>query len=421
MAAVRSAAWVVAVDLALAVPLSFVAVGGGSTWTALLLSALRPVTFAGRSPGFLLRPVAGRAGALRTGARPALRALLLSATLLGLFGTLFLTADAAFAHLAGRLVPSIDVPLLSLRVLTFAGAAVLAGTLALNGRRFEGARAGRAPRLLQDLVGALFERGARDPDAEPRGFRRVEWVTALAALDLLFLAFVVVQLAVLFAGHDHVLRSAGLTYAEYARQGFFQLLVTGALALGVIAGSAGWARRSARSDEWVLRALLELLAVLTLVVLASALRRLHLYEEAYGFTRARLVAHTTILWLGAMLALVMAAGATGRTRWLPRTALAVTGMGVVAFNLVNPDGLVARHNVARHAATGRIDAGYLGTLSADAVPALAALPPSVSGPVLEPLGRSLARPDAWPSLNLGRSQARATLRDAGLLREPSED
>ena len=56
----------------------------------------------------------------------------------------------------------------------------------------------------------------------------------LGVLDALFLAFVAVQATVLFGGHAHVLETEGLTYAEYARQGFWQLLWVSALTLLVL-------------------------------------------------------------------------------------------------------------------------------------------------------------------------------------------
>ena len=56
----------------------------------------------------------------------------------------------------------------------------------------------------------------------------------LGVLDALFLAFVAVQATVLFGGHRHVLETEGLTYAEYARQGFWQLLWVSALTLLVL-------------------------------------------------------------------------------------------------------------------------------------------------------------------------------------------
>ena len=72
--------------------------------------------------------------------------------------------------------------------------------------------------------------------AAPR-LRLAEWAIPLALLDLLFLAFVAVQLTVLFGGHDHVLETSGLTYAEYAREGFWQLIAAAALTLVVVGGA----------------------------------------------------------------------------------------------------------------------------------------------------------------------------------------
>src|ERR687893_606155 len=89
----------------------------------------------------------------------------------------------------------------------------------------------------------------------------------------------------------------------------------------------------ARRDSLALRVLLGLLCALTLVVLASALKRLGLYEEAYGFTRLRLLAHGGILWLGGLFMLVLAAGASRRAAWLPRATVALSALTLLGFPL----------------------------------------------------------------------------------------
>jgi hypothetical protein len=155
-----------------------------------------------------------------------------------------------------------------------------------------------------------------------------------------------------------VLQTAGLTYAEYAHQGFGQLMAAAALTLAVIA--------LARRDSPVLTLLIGLLCALTLVVLASALKRLELYEEAFGFTRLRLLAHAAILWLGALFVLIVAAGALKRTRRLPRATVALSAAAALAFALANPDARIAEHNLERFEETGKIDRVYLVHLSADA-------------------------------------------------------
>ena len=196
------------------------------------------------------------------------------------------------------------------------------------------------------------------------------------ALVTLFVAFIGVQVTVLFGGRDHVLRTTGLTYAEYARSGYWQLLATAVLTLGVIAAALRLAETPRRSHRVILRALLAALCGLTLVLLASALHRLDLYESAFGLTRLRLAGEAFAWGLAGFFALIVLAGAAPAVRRnFARTAIAATAAGLLAFSLANPDGTIARQNIERWRTTGSLDVGYLQTLSADAAPSIAELPP----------------------------------------------
>jgi len=239
---------------------------------------------------------------------------------------------------------------------------------------------------------------------------RLEWVLPLGALVALFAAFVALQLATLFGGRDHVLRTAGLTYAEYARQGFGQLIAAAGLTLAVIAAARRWARTAGRRDERLLRGLLAALCVLSLVVLASALKRLGLYEQAFGFTRLRLLADAHILWLGAVLVLALAAVVTGAAGWLPRAVVALSATGALAFALSNPDGRIAERNGERYASSGQLDLAYLAGLSADAAPAPARLGSRAPCAVARIRSRLEWQPDGLAGANLGRFHARRALR-----------
>jgi hypothetical protein len=408
MPLLRAAEWVLGFDALFALGLAAVVVVGGSTWSQVARAPLVVLARVHRAVPFLwqgLRP--GRMPRARR-LSPALRGAALGGALLLVFGGLFASADRAFAHLASEiLVPEWDLALLPARVFVFGVVAVAVGAYAAASPRF--AALGTPWPMRATLWSAVLE-------DEARGLRRLgrtEWAIALGLLDMLFAAFVVLQVAVLFGGHDHVLRTAGLTYAEYARQGFFQLLAVGALTLAVVAAAVRWGTRGARRDTLLLQVLLGALCALTLVVLASALRRLGLYEEAFGFTRARIAAHAIILWLGGLLVLVMVAGVRMRGWWLPRAAVAFTAVALLVFTLVNPDRLVASKNVERYRETGQIDLEYLSRLSADAVPALATtLPPRLRACVLFAPGGAaydLARPEPWHAWNLSRSEARSVL------------
>ena len=329
----RAATWVVVPCVLVALALASLGAGGGRSWGE-LSSGLAAVWARLPLGAVLATRVAGSVN----GRGAALRGGLLAAGLLLVFVPLLMSADAAFAEVLQRVTPNLDMPVE--RALAAALFAAGGGALVY---------AGLAP-----LPPATV--------APPRRrLSRLEWGLPLGALVVLLGAFVALQLATLFGGDRHVLNTAGLTYAQYARSGFAQLLGVAALTLAVVAAAHRWAPGA--------RPLLAVLCLLTLVVLASALKRLGLYEDAYGFTRLRFAAHATLLWLGAIFALVLVA----RPAWLPRAALAITGATVLLFALADPDRRIADHNVERWQRTGKIDVQYARGLSADATPALVSL------------------------------------------------
>lgn len=371
MAALSDAGWLVTVDLFAAILLATVAVSG-----PMLAAPVAPAVALRSLPAITPRPTPA--------AMPVARGVALVGVVVVPFAVLLLSADAVFATLAG------DVPLPSwshmpLRVVLFAG--VLGGALGL---------------------GLVRERPAAQLSlALPRVLAPIEWMLPLSALVGLFLVFVGVQITTLFGGSDHVLRTAGLTYAEYARSGYWQLLAAAVLTLAVIAAAVRLADTPLRRHRVVLNGLLAALCGLTIVMLASALHRLHLYESAFGQTRLRLSADAFALGLAGLFALVVAAGILPHVRRaFPRIALAGAAAGLLAFSLSNPDGRIARHNVERWERTGKLDVAYLQTLSADAAPSIAALPPGLREEALSPLARRLASGDGWSSLNRSRERAR---------------
>ena len=198
-----------------------------------------------------------------------------------------------------------------------------------------------------------------------------------------------VQLTVLFGGHDDVLRTTGLTYAEYARHGFWELLAVAGLTLAVVVAARRWARPHP--------VLLAVLCGLCLVVVASSLRRLGVYEDAYGFTHLRISVAATDWWLAGLLVLALAPA-----RFAPRAAVFWTAASLAAFTLANPDGRIARHNVERYGQTGRIDVDYLASLSADAAPALRRLPRPQRELALARIEARLAAPQPWSSWSVAR-------------------
>jgi hypothetical protein len=315
--------------------------------------------------------------------------VVVTALLLLVFGALFAGADAAFDRFFSAVVPDLDAETVARSIFLFP-----IGALALLGVAYLLARP-------PDL-GGLDRPGGR-------GLRPFEWVLPIAALDLLFAAFVAVQFTVLFGGREHVLGPNGPDFAEYARGGFWQLLAVTVLTLLVLGAAARWARRNGPADRALIRVLLGALAALTLVIVLSALYRMHVYEQAYGFTRLRLLVSACELWLGVLFLFVLAAGVRLRASWLPRAAVGAAVVALLGLVVLNPDRFIADRNVDRYAEINRIDTHYLSNLSADAVPALDRLPGDLRDCVLSRLDRRLDRrpDDDWYEANQARARARA--------------
>jgi hypothetical protein len=385
---VRAAGWLYLLCLPVAALCAVQALVGGASVRAMVAGALTGPVAAIRA-----LPWAGRgARGLAPRGRPVdlvrlLVSVAVSILLLLVFGALFASADDTFARLLGQVVP--DVSLLGLPRWLFLFVVVW--------------HAGLAAAYLTAAPPELAEPG------EPRRpLRLVEWALPVALLDALFGLFVLVQIAVLFGGREHVLGPGGPDFAQYARGGFWQLLAVTTLTLAVVAAVARMAPRTGRADRIAVRALVGTLAVLTLVIVASALKRMALYEEAYGYTRLRLVVSAIELWLGLLFVLILVAGVRLWTAWLPRAVLTSAVIGLLGLAALNPDRFIARQNVDRFERTGRIDVSYLSGLSADAAPELVRLPVDWRETAVEPIRRDLQH-DPWYSYNVGRADARAVL------------
>ncbi|MCF6379548.1 DUF4173 domain-containing protein [Nocardioides KLBMP 9356] len=362
------------------------------------------VTGARTLPGFVLTGISWPLASLRglpwfgrsvrlagTGSQtPAVvRTTAWSVLALGVFGTIFATANPVFGSWVDALVPSLSFNEVVGRAFLacFVFAVTLgAAYLALNPSQVD-VLDGRRPAPLTN---------------------RFEWLVPVLVVDAVFLAFIAAQARALVGGEDYIRESTGLTYADYVHQGFGQLTLATALTVLVVWVASRRAGDGPDDRRWLVGSL-GLLCVLTLLVVASALRGMAVYQDAYGFTTLRLFVDVFEGWLGSVVLAIMVAGVAGRGRWLPRVALVSGALALVGLAAINPDAWVAERNLDRYEATGKLDLRYLQTLSVDAAPVIVdRLPAEVARCVLQDNPFNALRPDvlddprAW---NLGRARA----------------
>ncbi len=344
-------------------------VGSGAAW---VLSGIRGLPLLGRTLGSISR---------HNSLWRVVRTVVLSLLALVVFGGLFASADALLGTVAERLIPDLGWDSLTFRAFTFVfvGGITLAGCyLALNPPRID--------------------------EAIPEPKRRAspsEWAVPLGVVLASFTAFLVAQGVSLFGGHDYVQRTTGLTYAEYVHQGFGQLTVATALMLVVVALVRRKASTESARDRSVLAGMLVALCVLTLCVVASALRRMALYQEAYGYTVLRLWVDGFELWLGIIvLGVLVTVVRPALKGHLPRFALITGAVFTLGYGLLNPDAFVATQNIARYEQTGKLDGYYLRSLGADAVPTVAAERPAQGAAGLHRRRNADRRAGGRPGLRL---------------------
>ncbi|MGO0575993.1 DUF4153 domain-containing protein [Ornithinimicrobium panacihumi] len=315
-------------------------ISGAASW---VLSGVRGLPLLGRTLS-----AASRAPLLW----PVVRTAAVSLVAFVVFGGLFASGDAVFGAWMDRLLPQIEladsVVLRSFVWFMVAGVVLAACYLALNPPRVEAVGVGRGRPVA----------------------RAWEWVVPVGVVVALYAGFLVAQASAMWGGHEWVQRTTGMTYAESVHRGFGQLTVATALTLVTVALTVRKASTATTRDRLLLRGVLGTLCLLTLVVVASALYRMAVYQEAYGFTVLRVLVDAFELWLGLVVVLVMVAGVRLRGAWLPRAALLSGAAMVLVIGLASPEAWVARRNIERFEETGRLDVAYLSTLGADAVPVI---------------------------------------------------
>lgn len=192
----------------------------------------------------------------------------------------------------------------------------------------------------------------------------------LGGLALLLSAWVGLQVRTLFGGAEYVAATGGVTVAEYARQGFFELIVIAGIVLAALLVADEVLDRAEGRERASFRAVGLVLLGLVGAVLLSALLRLGLYLRYYGLTEDRVLALAVLVWVAAVLSWFgWTVLRNARARFAPGVLL-LSAVWLGALNLSNPERWIVETNLRRAERGMEFDAAYHARLSGDALPAL---------------------------------------------------
>jgi hypothetical protein len=249
-----------------------------------------------------------------------------------------------------------------------------------------------------------------------------ERLILVSSVALLFWIFLAAQVTYLF-GNAPTVPGSGITFADYARRGFGEITIVATLSVALIVFTESYGESNGR--EGLLRGVTFALVAALMLLLASAFRRVFLYEQAYGYTVARLYAQAYMIVMAvAILALAREVATRLDSGRLFRISLATAVATFAILVYWNHEGWIATQNIRRFATTGKLDTVYLTRdLSPNAIPsivsALPTLPDSLAAPIRSNLAsyygkrRFLWRKE-WYEWNLGRARARKALSSIGI-------
>lgn len=259
------------------------------------------------------------------------------------------------------------------------------------------------------LRGVLVPSAAKAGDNAQSKFAlgSTELNVALGLINVLFATFVAVQTQYLFGSARMVETTAGLTYAGYARRGFFELVTVALLVLPVLL--TGDLLHTRERSKRTFRIQSFILVGLVFCVMASAMHRMRLYQYAYGLTELRFYVTAFMIFLAVVFGLFCITVLRDLRGLFAMGTVAIGFAAIFILHVVNPDQWIARANLA-NAKAGRIfDPAYLKSLSADAVPAIMEQPNRIDPTVLEDFldhqTKRLDETDDWRSWNYGRARA----------------
>jgi hypothetical protein len=285
------------------------------------------------------------------------KGLVIAIPILFVFGGLLMAADAVFENLVFKTF-SFDASNLIVHLFVAGCVAWFVGGY-LHG-------------LLSDSALCIYHPKTITTQSSVSFFRLgiIEIGIVLGLLNLLFLAFVLVQFRYLFLQGAEFAPNAGTAFSHYARRGFFELVWVSLLVLPLLLGLHWLLRKDLPRNETIFRWLAGTQIALLFVIMASAVHRMLLYHRCCGLTELRIYTLAFQLWLALVFCWFIATVLRGQRARFATGAILAGLCVIAALHILNPDYLIARVNLARARDGRHTDIPYTVSLSADSVPAL---------------------------------------------------
>lgn len=189
----------------------------------------------------------------------------------------------------------------------------------------------------------------------------------LGALNAVYLIFCIIQVKSLF------MQKVDINFANYARQGFFQLMVVSVINLVTILIAKRSENKEEKGSNRYINLMCVIMIIFTMIILVSSGVRMYYYESTYGYTLLRLLVYCVLVIEAVLLVPTIAYVLNAKIN-LPKIYFTVIIIAYICINFANFDAVIVARNVDRYAKTGKIDVDYIiKKTGTDAVPEISRL------------------------------------------------
>jgi len=191
----------------------------------------------------------------------------------------------------------------------------------------------------------------------------------LISVLIIYTLFVFIQFRYLFAGGQ---LPYGLSYTEYARKGFFELLFLSGLNILLILITVNLTKAKISLWSQITKYLCHYLCLITIILLTSSFYRMWLYSSADGLTRLRFLVFGFLIFeaIGLLITFFYISKPSFN---IAAVYLAIGLIYYLILNLVPIDSIIAKNQVDRYFNNQKSGIEYVFTLSPDAAPQIARL------------------------------------------------
>ncbi len=268
--------------------------------------------------------------------------ILISIPLVAIILTLLCKADAVFKEAVDRILEFIDLENIIGVLITILFVFILSYA----------------------IVRYLDEKSIKIEDKEHHVFEPVLAITVTSIITVIYLFFCGIQVVYLTFG-NYLTLPEGYTYAQYAHEGFYELLTVCILNLAIVLVTSYFF-----GESKVLKTILTVICVCTYVMIASSAYRMILYVREYDLTRLRVYVLYGLIVLAILLAGVIIY-IFRESFPLFRYGIAILTAAVIILVFSHPTALIARYNIYQMTEKHRvIDIKHLCRLGTDAIPVI---------------------------------------------------